>query len=244
MIPSLVFYLMGEVSLLAQEELSLPPRSLQEKMQRFHAREEEWQRISRIMKDFQPLVEQGQFAQAETILDRALSILEAGPGDLDDTKQLDQFRRKAEGTQYLVLPLKKAGYLCGGRVAEFEEAVHELKQRLGPVSDFTKRNWGFHLIIPPWRLDPEHMFHEKADPHTLAQGVKAAFDVALRYDTAVYFTVENLEWTNRPDLWNYATPEKPGYDPDNARNVEWMDWEGTLHPTGIATGQRRRECRR
>jgi hypothetical protein len=64
----------------------------------------------------------------------------------------------------------------------------------------------------------------------LAQGVGAAFDVALRHETAVYFTVENLEWANRPDLWNYADPKKPGYDPDNVRNVEWMDWDGTPHP--------------
>jgi len=60
--------------------------------------------------------------------------------------------------------------------------------------------------------------------------MKAAFDVALRHDTAVYFTVENLEWANRPDLWNYADPKQPGYDPNNARNVEWMDWDGTPHP--------------
>ncbi|MFH1918560.1 MAG: hypothetical protein ABIP48_01555 [Planctomycetota bacterium] len=105
-----------------------------------------------------------------------------------------------------------------------------MKRRLGPVSDPAKRNWGFHLIIPAWRLDPEHFFREEADPQTLARAVKAAFDVALRYDTALYFTVENLEWTNRPDLWNYADPEKPGYDPDNARNVEWIDWDGTPHP--------------
>ena len=225
-----VFFLIGEASLLAQDEPSRPPRSLEEKMQRFHRHAEKWQRISRIMKDFHPLVEQGRFARAEAILDRALSVLEAGPGDLGNTEQLDQFRRKADETQYLVLPLKEVGYLYGGRVAEFEEAVKEMKRRLGPVSDSTKRNWGFHLIIPAWGLDPEHLFRKEADPQTLARAVKAAFDVALRQDTAVYFTVENLEWANRPDLWNYADPKKPGYDPDNARNVEWMDWDGTPHP--------------
>ena len=234
-IQALVFLLIGGESLLAQDEPARPPRSLEEKMQRFHQHAVKWQRVSGIMKDFQPLVEQGQFAKAEALIDRALNVLEAGPGDfgsgdVGNMEQFDQFRRKADETQYLVLPLKEVGYLYAGRVDKFEEAAREMKQRLGPVSDPAKRNWGFHLIIPAWRMDPEHFFRQEADPQTLARGVRAAFDVALRHSMAVYFTVENLEWANRPDLWNYADPEKPGYDPDNARNVEWMDWGGTPHP--------------
>jgi hypothetical protein len=227
---ALMFFLIGEASLVARDEPSRPPRSLQEKMQRFHQHAEKWQHISRIMKDFHPLLEKGQFARAEAVLDRALSVLEAGAGDPANARQLDQFRRIANETHYLILPIKEAGQLYGGRTAEFEEAVQRMKQRLGPVSDRTKRNWGFHLIIPAWRLDPEHLFHKQADPRTLAKAVEAAFDVALQHDTAVYFTVENLEWNNRPDLWNYADPKQPGYDPENARNVEWMDWDGTPHP--------------
>ncbi len=74
-------------------------------MQRFHRHAENWQCISRISGDFQPLVEQGQFAQAEALLDRALSVLEAGPSDLGNLEHLDQFRREVDETQYLVLPL-------------------------------------------------------------------------------------------------------------------------------------------
>jgi hypothetical protein len=36
---------------------------------------------------------------------------------------------------YLVLPIKEAGYFYGGRVAEFEEAVGEVKGRLGDGSE-------------------------------------------------------------------------------------------------------------
>ncbi len=227
---ALVFFLIAAASLLAQDEPARPPRSLEEKMQRFQPHAEKWQRISRFMKDFQPLVNQGQFAQAETLLDRALGILEAAPGEPVNIEHLDKFRREADETQYLILPIKEAGHLYSGRTAEFEKAVKEMKRRLGPVSDGAKFNWGFHLILPAWRLDPDHLFNERADPQTLARAVKAAFDVALRHDVAVYFTIENLEWTNRPDLWNYADQDKPGYDPLNARNVEWTDWDGTPHP--------------
>jgi hypothetical protein len=31
-------------------------------------------------------------------------------------------------------------------------------------------------------------------------------------------------WQGRPDLWNWWDPEKPGYDPENAKNVEWTWW--------------------
>ena len=57
-----------------------PPRSLQEKMERFHRHAERWQRIGRIMEEFHPLLQQGRFEQAEKVLDRALAAIEAEPG--------------------------------------------------------------------------------------------------------------------------------------------------------------------
>jgi hypothetical protein len=36
----------------------------------------------------------------------------------------------------------------------------------------------------------------------------------------------HLSWKNRPDLWNWFDPGKPGYDPDNKDNVEWHRWGG------------------
>src|SRR3546814_9322002 len=31
-------------------------------------------------------------------------------------------------------------------------------------------------------------------------------------------------WQDRPDLWNWWMPDKPGYDPENRKNVEWSSW--------------------
>lgn len=39
-------------------------------------------------------------------------------------------------------------------------------------------------------------------------------------------------WGPRPDLWNWWDPDQPGYDPANARNVEWTDW-GPEHAVKI-----------
>lgn len=32
-------------------------------------------------------------------------------------------------------------------------------------------------------------------------------------------------WDGRPDLWNWWDPKKPGYNPDNKKNVEWTGWD-------------------
>lgn len=31
-------------------------------------------------------------------------------------------------------------------------------------------------------------------------------------------------WQARPDLWNWWDKSKPGYNPENKKNVEWTDW--------------------
>jgi hypothetical protein len=40
-------------------------------------------------------------------------------------------------------------------------------------------------------------------------------------------------WGNRPDLWNWWDPARPGYNPDNRKNVEWSGW-GSEHAVMIA----------
>lgn len=40
-------------------------------------------------------------------------------------------------------------------------------------------------------------------------------------------------WQDRPDLWNWWDPSRPGYDPANAANVEWFGW-GQQHALKIA----------
>ena len=59
-----------------------PPRALQEKMQRLQAGIQQWQQsgrdpspIGRAMQEFHPLIEAGQFHEAEVILDDALKLL-------------------------------------------------------------------------------------------------------------------------------------------------------------------------
>ena len=173
-----------------------------------------------------PLMQSGRFRKAEEVLDRVLAMLKK-EAPAQKPKDLKKYLRKTEETQYLILPVHDAGHLYGGQTTGFEKAIERTVEKIGKVEDFKKRNWGFHLIIPAWKFDPRYSENRHAD---ITRGVRGAFDVAIRHNVAVHFTVETHEWGNRPDLWNYSEKVKSGYDPKNKANVEWIDWDGTPHP--------------
>ena len=42
----------------------------------------------------------------------------------------------------------------------------------------------------------------------------------------VLINLDGANWWNaRPDLWNWWDPNKPGYNPENRKNVEWTGWD-------------------
>jgi len=176
--------------------------------------------------EFFPHAKAGRFREAEKVADRVLGMLKKGPPPREP-KDLKKYLRKTEETQYLILPLGPAGSLYGGQTQGLEQAIERTMEMLGKAKDVKKRNWGFHLIIPAWRFDPQHSVNKRAD---IARAVQGAFDMAIHNNVAVHITVDSHEWDNRPDLWNYGGKDKPGYDPKNRANVEWSDWDGTPHP--------------
>ncbi|MDF1745033.1 MAG: hypothetical protein P1V19_15150 [Gimesia sp.] len=176
--------------------------------------------------EFFPQIKAGKYREAEKVAKLVLKTMKQGLPAYKP-KDLTQYRRETNETQYLILPLRPAGQLYGGQTAALQQVIRETATKLGKPHDLKKRNWGFHLIIPTWRFDPKYTTNKRAD---IARAINAAFDVALRNDVAMHLTVESHEWENRPDLWNYADKDKPGYDPKNRANVEWSNWDGTPHP--------------
>ena len=92
----------------------------------------------------------------------------------------------------------------------------ELAERVGMKGDGKTRILGFGLPNPTFELEKQ-----------LGDRIRSAFAAARAHDMAVMLHFDfHLAWKNRPDLWNWFDPNKPGYDPNNRYNVEWHGWDG------------------
>jgi hypothetical protein len=96
------------------------------------------------------------------------------------------------------------------------ERASDLVQTIGERGDGRTRLLGFGLPCSTF-------VQEKQVPDSIHR----AFTVARKHDLAVMLHFDfHVDWSNRPDLWNWFDPKRPGYNPDNRRNVEWFGWDG------------------
>lgn len=96
--------------------------------------------------------------------------------------------------------------------------IDNFTAKLGTTGDGKTRQLGLGAGIPFFVRDESN----------IASAIKQGFDIAKRTNVAVHFNVDDhIKWDERPDLWNWYDPTKKGYNPDNRKNVEWYDWEGT-----------------
>jgi hypothetical protein len=92
----------------------------------------------------------------------------------------------------------------------------ELVRAIGEKGDGRTRLLGFGL--PCSTIEDEKQVPER---------IHSAFAAARKHDLAVMLHFDfHVAWQNRPDLWNWFDPQKPGFNPENKRNVEWFGWEG------------------
>ena len=64
--------------------------------------------------------------------------------------------------------------------------------------------------------------------------VEKFLSLAERYNIPIVIQLDGEQWWGaRPDLWNWWDPARPGYDPQNRKNVEWSGW-GSEHAIKIA----------
>lgn len=69
---------------------------------------------------------------------------------------------------------------------------------------------------------------DQAKVATWASDVVAAARAAK---LPVVFDLDAVNWwAGRPDLWNFFDPKKPGYDPANVANVEWVSEDAASAP--------------
>jgi hypothetical protein len=63
------------------------------------------------------------------------------------------------------------------------------------------------------------------EPAVIKQRLQNFLSAASKTNMPVLVKLDGEQWwDNRPDLWNWWDPNKPGYNPDNRNNVEWTGW--------------------
>ena len=207
---------------------------LQGKSQRLQAGLQKWQQegrdlspIMRIMQELEPLMKQGKLPEAEAVLDRALerllgktlegpkpSVPPQQPGKDPHAAKPRPSEEEQEATEPQYLLFQLFTYMCNGSQAFDKTAtvkiVDEILESLGGLrGDGQARQLGF--AWGPLTLD-------QTDDE-LREIIQEAFRIADEKEVAVALHIDDsMFWVRRSDLWK---------DP---KNVEWTDWQGTVHP--------------
>ena len=207
---------------------------LQGKMQKFHAGLQKWQQegrdlspVGRILQEFEPLMRQGKLPEAEAVLDRALKRLRGKtmqgpkqglppqkPGKDPRATRPRPTEEEQGGTEPRYLLFQLFTYMCNGSQAFDKTATVKIVDEIlgsleGLRGDGKTRHLGF--AWGPLTLD-------QTDDE-LREIIREAFRIADEKEVAVALHIDDsMFWRRRSDLWK---------DP---RNVEWTDWQGTVHP--------------
>lgn len=80
---------------------------------------------------------------------------------------------------------------------------------------------------PSLRIGVSFMFSILEDDVSVLSGsLRALLRVSEESRVPVLVIFDGQQWwESRSDLWNWWDPERPGYRPDNADNVEWTGWD-------------------
>lgn len=63
-------------------------------------------------------------------------------------------------------------------------------------------------------------------PEEAAARLRRYLSYAEQYDLPIIVQIDGEQWLeNRPDLWNWWDPDRPGFNPENRHNVEWTSWD-------------------
>jgi hypothetical protein len=144
----------------------------------------------------------------------------------------------SDETQYLIFNVGEYGDISVPKNAsemyakavnkDVDKKLTDFLDRLGTTGD-AKHKLGFMVILPAWIWNSGSGDHGQIDAI-----IQQAFDQAQKRNMAVYFTIDSNyggepDAGNRhvPNIYNWWDPSLPGYNPDNKKNVEWTDWEGT-----------------
>ena len=95
-------------------------------------------------------------------------------------------------------------------IKQFEEVSARFPNRPG-----SRIKTGLSYIFSCFRTPPEMTL----------EALRVFLAAAEQTDTPVLVQIDTEHWWEaRPDLWNWWDSSRPGYNPDNRKNVEWTGW--------------------
>lgn len=108
-----------------------------------------------------------------------------------------------------------------------ESFADELIPALGQGT--SNRRLAFAILVNTW---------DSNGTNGISAQLNAAFAKSESLNLPLFIHLDN-EWffDNRPDLWNWFDPSRPGYNPANRDNVEWSDWNTPVQYSWLNWGQ-------
>lgn len=105
-------------------------------------------------------------------------------------------------------------YIIVNGIDPTPESFDEVASVFGKNTD-RKTAIGVGFILSYFQMSPE----------TAAERLKKYLSLSVQFDLPVMVQLDGEQWWgNRPDLWNWWDDRKPGYNPENRKNVEWTAW--------------------
>lgn len=118
--------------------------------------------------------------------------------------------------RYLVFMRTQGQVLDEGRPETMTSArLNEIAQCFPAYDSKSDIHVGVGCIFSYFRFDLD----------VVEQSLRRFLKASESANVPVWIKLDGEQWWNaRPDLWNWWDPSKPGYNPDNAKNVEWTHW--------------------
>ena len=99
-------------------------------------------------------------------------------------------------------------------IAATEAAFNEVAATFGKTTNGDVAV-GIGFILSYFKISPEKASVE----------LRKFLSLSEKFDLPIVVQLDGEQWWgNRPDLWNWWDKDKPGYNPENKKNVEWIGW--------------------
>lgn len=121
-----------------------------------------------------------------------------------------------EPTKYIFINLAPGKYFKVAKPATFTREVFDNVTKKVNAPDNKKLRIGISYIFD----------FLSANADSIEKSLERFLWLSKETQVPIFIHLDGINWLNgRPDLYNWWDPKKPGYNPENKKNVEWTGWD-------------------